>query len=350
MKVLVTGASGYIGARAIPVLLKAGYTVRAAFTKPERSSEFWWAQKDGVDIVGMDVFDPRQVADAVDGVSGVLYLIHSMDGDDFSEKDRQAATTMAQACATAQVDKIVYVSGIVPQVDESELSEHITSRLEVERLLTASGVPTVSLRAAVIMGYGSTSFEIIRQISERMPVHTIPTWMESRVQPVAVTDMCAAIVGAFADSGPSRHVDIAGPTALPYSELLERYCQIAGITRPQMELPGVSSDVVGVLAGAITDVDSATVEALIESLHHDMVASGEQARSLLPSDHLMVDLDSSIRRALREPNEAVPPRERDPLARMPFDPQWAGGSGGGLGAAGAALSAVASALKDRLAP
>lgn len=349
MRILVTGATGYIGSRAVPALLDAGHDVRAAFTSPDKAPTFWWSTHPRVEVQEFDVFDADSVRAAVAGVDGVLYLIHSMDGDDFAEKDDQAASTMAEEGAAAGVSKFVYVSGIVPDVDESELSEHITSRLSVERTLADSGVPTITLRAAVIMGSASTSFEIIRQISERLPVHAVPEWMDSTVQPIAVTDVTAAIVGAFAHDGPSHAYDVGGPTALPYADLLQTYCEVAGIKRSQVSLPGVSSDVVGVLAGSITDVDSATVEALIDSLHHDMVAADDDfVEDLLPGGHELVDLEESIRRSLAAPDLEADPANRDPLGPMPYDPDWAGSSHGGLDTAKAAVKAVASSIAQRL--
>lgn len=342
-RVLVTGASGYVGARLIPGLLEEGYQVRAGFTDPAKAERFWW--HDQVEVVALDVLDPGTVDAAMQGVDALLYLVHSMASDDFAEKDRKAARIVADAALAAGVSRIVYLSGIVP---DGELSEHLKSRLEVEEILTVSGISTITLRAAVVVGAGSTSFEIIRQISERMPVHTIPSWMNSTVQPIAVVDVIEAIIGAIEVDGPSRHFDVAGPDRLPYADLLDRYSDIAGLTRPQVGLPGIGSDTVGVLAGLITDVPSATVEALIESLHHDMVAAEDDfVADLMPADHRLVGVDEGFRRSLADRPANVDPRSLDPMAAMPFDPDWSGGEGGGLGSAVAGVASVLRSIAVR---
>lgn len=347
MRVLVTGASGYVGSRLVPALLGAGHEVRAAFSRPEKAEGYWWAPR--VEVVGMDVTEPEQVRAAVEGVQAVYYLIHGMGGSDFRDKDRRSAQTMARACSEAGVERIVYLSGVVPDVPESELSEHITSRLEVERALTESGATVITLRAAIVLGSGSTSFEIVRQISERMPVQTVPDWMDSRVQPIAVTDVVAALVGALGVDSGSRSYDVGGPEQLGYPQLLRTYAEVAGIGRPQLAVPGLPSELVGVLAGLLADVPAPTVEALVESLHHDMVCQElDFVADLLPEDHDLVPVEEAIRRALAEPEPGTPPERVDPLATMPHDPQWAGGSGGGLGSLVQGVSAVAAGVVERV--
>lgn len=212
----------------------------------------------------------------------------------------------------------------------------MASRLEVERLLTRSGITTITLRAAVIVGSGSTSFEIIRQISERMLVTTVPDWMNSQVQPIAVTDVLEALLGALAvhfGRGPTTWA--APEERLPYPELLKLYAGVAGLRRPQVAIPALPTDVVGTLAGLLTDVPTSTVEALVESLHHDMVCRENDARAaLFRSGHTFVPLKESFVRALARPQMGraadTDPRTLDPMGPMPHDPQWSGGHGGGI--------------------
>ncbi|HET6950944.1 MAG TPA: NAD(P)H-binding protein [Acidimicrobiales bacterium] len=347
--VLVTGATGYIGGRLVPRLLRDGHCVRAAVTDPAKARNRWWRGE--VELVTMNVLDPPTVAAAVEGVDVVYYLIHGLGGDDFAEVDRRSATTMAEAAAAAGVGRIVYLGGLVPDAPEAELSEHISSRLEVERILTASGVPTITLRAAIVTGSGSTSFEIVRQISERLPVQTIPRWMDSRVQPIAISDVVEALAGALAVDAEPRHYDVGGPERMPYSRLLDAYAEVAGLSRPQVSVPGLPTDLVGSLAGVIADVPGTTVAALVESLHHDMVCHEvDWTYELLPDDHALVGVEESFRRALAEPDLTVPPPERDPLGPLPGDPSWAGGQGGGVGSAVAGARAVVTGLAGLLRP
>ncbi len=349
--VLVTGATGYVGSRLIPRLLADGHTVRAAVTDLDKAADRWWA--DQVELVRMDVLEADTVDAALEGVDAVFYLIHGMAGEDFAIRDRASAETMAYACAMAGVRTIVYLSGLVPDVPEDELSEHIASRLEVERILSgaSAGIRTITLRAAIVTGSGSTSFEIVRQISERMPVQAIPAWMDSRVQPIAVVDVVEALAGALRANSESRSYDVGGPERMPYTSLLDVYASVADLSRPQVVLPGLPSDLVGTLAGAITDVPGGTVEALVESLGHDMVCHDvDWTYDLLPEDHHLVGVEESFSRALATPDESVPPAERDPLGPMPGDADWAGGQGGGLASAVAGSKAVVTELVDRLTP
>ncbi len=335
----MTGATGYVGGRLVPVLLGRGHDVRTTTSSPDREQP-WWG--DRVETVVMDALDPDQVASACEGVDAVYYLIHGMGGDDFAETDLRAATNFAAGVRAHGVERVVYLSGVVPDVDESELSEHITSRLAVERALIDLPATVVVLRAAVLLGSGSTSFEIIRQVSERMPVHTVPSWMDSMVQPIAIVDVLEALVGALAYDGPSRHFDVGGPDRLRYGALLEEYTDHAGLERPQVNVPLLPTALVGTLVGSLTDVPRPTVEALVESLHHDMVAMDDDFQTmLLPVGHRLVGLDEALGRSLA--SQAAAPEDADPMGPLPQDPAWASG-----GDDRPALAKVVDAVKDVL--
>ncbi len=321
MDILVTGATGYVGSRLVPLLLERGHVVRTTTIDAEHEQP-WWG--DRVETVDMDALHPGQVAAACEGVDAVYYLIHGMGGDDFADTDRRAAGNLVDGVRAHDIERIVYLSGLVPEVAEDELSEHIRSRLEVEQIFRSGPATVVVLRAAVLLGSGSTSFEIIRQVSERMPVHTVPTWMDSMVQPIAVVDVLEALLGALDYRGPSRHFDVGGPDQLRYAALLDAYTTHAGLERPQIDVPFLPTALVGTLVGSLTDVPRPTVEALVESLRHGMIAANDDFRELLlPEGHQLLSLDESLRRSLA-PRVSVP-EDADPMGPLPQDPVWASG-------------------------
>ncbi len=320
--VLVTGAAGYVGSRLVPRLLADGHRVRAAFTDPSRASRQWWA--DEVEVVGLDALDRESVAAAVDGVDVVVWLVHHLAGSSFSFRDRRAATVMARAASLAGVRRIVYLGGIVPDVPVGELSEHLTSRVEVERLLGSTGVPTTSLRAAIVIGAGSTSFDIVLGTARGLPFQPVPSWLRSDVQPIALTDVSEALAGAVRTRRRSRSYDVAGPERMSYAELLDRVTRADGLRRIRVPLPDLVTSllapVTAPLTAALSRVPVATVAALLDSLRHDMVAGdADFAQDLLPKHHRLVPVDEAIRRALVEPDDGLPPGERDPLGPMPQD-------------------------------
>lgn len=331
-RVLVTGAGGYIGTRLVPELLRRGHHVRATFSTGTPRADLWWTRErawtDRLEIIGMDAADPAQVEAAVEGIDSVYYLIHAMGGADFAARDREWATTLGKAAAAAGVGRLVYLSGLVPQIDERQLSRHITSRLEVERILGDHDVPALTLRAAIVIGSGSTSFEMIRQLSERLPVRGVPLWLRSDVQPIAVVDVIEALANALDAPAVSRFYDVGGPDTVPYPWLMSTYAELAGIVRPYLPLPVAPTRLLGFLAGRIASVNSTTAQALVESLHHDMVCGetyDDFVRDLLPEGHRLLDVRSALTRAMERPRAGVRPAERDPMGPLPGDPDYAGG-------------------------
>jgi uncharacterized protein YbjT (DUF2867 family) len=347
VRVLVTGAGGYIGSRLVPALVAARHEVRVGFRDPARAQQFTWHEQ--VEPVALDVTDEAAVALAVDGMDAVYYLVHGMGGRDFAETDRLSARLLADAAEASEVQRIVYLSGVVPDGPPERLSEHITSRLEVESILNLAAVTTLTLRAAIVIGSGSTSFEILRQISERLPVQAVPGWMAAQVQPIAVVDVVAVLVGALTAPVESRAYDIGGQDVLGYRDLLGLYAEVAGLTRPQVEVPLVPSHVMGHAAGVLTDLPASTVRALVESLHADMVCDERDfLDDLLPEGHRLVPLREAIERALGVGVQAGVP---DPMGPLPGDPAWAdGGRPDSLPRLAGLMGGAAGRLASRLMP
>ncbi|GAA5214131.1 hypothetical protein GCM10023323_57900 [Streptomyces thinghirensis] len=216
LRCLVTGATGYIGGRLVPELLAAGHRVRCLARSPHKLRDHPWAGQ--AEVVRGDVTDAVSVSGAMEGIDVAYYLVHALGGGgDFEETDRRAARTFAERAEAAGVRRIVYLGGLTPPgVPEHDLSPHLRSRAEVGRVLLASGVPTTVLRAAVVIGSGSASFEMLRYLTERLPVMVTPSWVHTRIQPVAVRDVLRALVGSARMPGDvSRAFDIGGPDRDP---------------------------------------------------------------------------------------------------------------------------------------
>ncbi|UTT67328.1 NAD(P)H-binding protein [Janibacter sp. CX7] len=316
LRVLVTGATGYVGSRLVPELLAAGHTVVAA--SRSGTQKFPW--DDEVETREFDIEDDDLVASAVDGVDAVIYLVHSMESEDFERRDRQAAQRMASACEQAGVQRIVYLSGLVP---DGQLSPHLRSRYEVEQVFLNCAVPTVVLRAAMIIGAGSTSYELLRRLSQRVPLFTpVPTWMHSKVQPIAIVDVLHLVRRALTvQPPPNDHFDVGGEDVLEYVELLRLFAQVARLPRVQVEVPGLPSAVVGRISALISGMQSTEVNHLIVSLRHDMVCEDYSVRDeLLEPGYDYVPIGEALQRALDSSGPAGTTREGDVMSGAPTDP------------------------------
>ena len=324
MRVLVTGARGYIGSRLVPELLARGHEVIATSSDGSSRTDDPWREQ--VQWRAMDVFDPEQVRAAVEGIDVLVYLIHGLDDRDYVSRDAIAAANVAQAVDDAGVGHVVYLSGLVPDLPDAELSDHLRSRLQVEDILTLSSATTLTLRAAIVMGSGSASFEVVRQVSRRMPgIRPVPTWMrDTLVQPIAVSDAVEYLALAVEATDVHGYLDIGGPDVLSYPELLRVYADVVGYTRVQIPLPWMPPELMGPVAGALTDVDDATVEALVHSLHHDMICRHDAREVLGEPGRTLVGVRESITRGVVpfDPAHDGAAAGEDPLRPSAGDPAW----------------------------
>lgn len=312
MRVLVLGATGYVGSRLVPHLLDLGHGVVAASSSAPDPDRFGWDER--VEAVRCDVTDAASVEDAIAGVDAVVYLVHSLQRSDFTDRDRRGAEIVAAAVREHGVRRLVYLSGLVPPVPETELSAHIASRLEVERIILDASDEATALRAGVVIGAGSTSFEIIRQIATLFVVAPVPLWMHHSVQPIAVSDVLRAIAEALDDDGPRGAVDIGGPDVVTYPRLIRACSRGAGLSRVRLPAPVAPCGLVGLATALATTAPFHTVTSLIESLHHDMVCRPGQTWVPRAGDPLL-GLDDAIRRA-------GDPSYLGPEAALPSDPGW----------------------------
>ena len=334
LRCLVTGASGYIGGRLVPELLSAGYTVRCMARDPGKLTDRPWS--DEVEIAAADALDASAVRRAMESVDVAYYLIHSLGtGASFEERDRSAARIFAEAAKAAGVRRIVYLGGIISG-QAGQLSPHLRSRAEVGDILLASGVPTAALQAAVIIGSGSASFEMLRYLTERLPAMITPRWVETRIQPIGVHDVLRYLAGsAELPADVSRRFDIGGPDVLTYAEMMRRYAEVAGLTpRIIVQVPLLTPRLSSLWVGLVTPVPASLARPLVESLRNEVVCSEHDIAAYVPDPPGgCLSLDQAIALALRHTREGdvstrwssatTPGAPSDPL---PTDPSWAGGS------------------------
>ncbi|MDE2801943.1 MAG: SDR family oxidoreductase [Chloroflexota bacterium] len=281
--ILVTGATGYIGGRLAPRLVREGYGVRVLARSRGRVEARPWARD--VEIAIGDVLDPATLAPALEGVDCVYYLVHSMaKGHGFRDTDIRAARAFAESAQRAGVRRIVYLGGLGDP--GARLSEHLRSRQETGDALREAGVPVTEFRAAVIVGAGSISFEMVRYLVERLPVMVCPRWIYSRVQPIAVGDLLdylAAALGCPASAG--RIVEIGGRDVVTYGGMMLGYARARGLRRLLLPVPVLTPRLSSYWVHLVTPIPSSIGGPLIDGLRNDVVVRDTTARDLFPDIH-----------------------------------------------------------------
>ena len=330
---LVTGATGYIGGRLVRELLQHGYRVRVFARHAERLTSYPWFSK--VEIVEGDANDRSAMAKAVAGVDVAYYLLHAlMVADDFVQLEKDWARTFGECSKEAGVSRIIYLGGMAEE--KAELSPHLSSRAETGEILRASGVPTIELRAGVVIGSGSASFEMLRYLTERIPVMITPKWVNVRIQPIAVRDVLRYLVGAAGVKQElNRYFDIGGPEVFTYKEMMIQYAEAAGLRKRHiLPLPVLTPRLSSGWVGLVTPVPITLARRLIDSLRNEVVAKDESIKEYIPDPPAgLTTFKRAVSLALtrikdanvetRWSNASLPGSPSEPL---PTDPKWAGGS------------------------
>ncbi|GFG74985.1 NAD(P)H-binding protein [Mycobacterium botniense] len=327
MRVVVTGATGYVGSRLVTALLADHHQVIAATRTPARLNRLGWSgEVIPIRLEASDAVLARAALTAAGPADVLYYLVHGIGQPGFRDADPKAAANVAAAAKDAGVRRIVYLGGFTP--DDDNLSEHLASRAEVAAALTVDGGPEVVwLGAAMIIGSGSTSFEMLRYVGDRFPLIPIPAWMDNPIDPVSIRDVVYYLTAAADGSRvPAGAYDISGPRTTTYRGLLHTYAQVSGRRRAGLRVRGVDTRVASWVTAAALPVPDGLAADLVKSLDHPMTASDTVLKDLVadpPGGPLVAE--EAIARALASP----PPRPvntlADPHHLADSDPVWAGG-------------------------
>jgi uncharacterized protein YbjT (DUF2867 family) len=331
--IFVAGATGYIGARLVPLLLEAGYRVRALARAPEKLQGRPWAQHSNLEIVKGDVLDKASLQKALGQCRAGYYLVHSMNPgvSDFASTDRLAACNMAEAAAECGLSQIIYLGGLGDTRDG--LSHHLQSRTEVGEILREGAVPVTILRAAMIIGSGSASFEILRYLVDRLPLMITPRWVDTPCQPIGVRNVLYYLVGCIEETKTiGETFDIGQPEVTNYRKLMEIYAEEAGLPRRLIiPVPVLTPRLSSYWIHVVTPVPASIARPLAEGLCNPVVCQENRIVEVLPQE--LFDARKAIRLALDRLRQhqvesswtdsgAIPPAEWS----IAGDPRWAGGS------------------------
>ena len=328
--VLVAGATGYIGRRLVSDLVAGGWHVRCLARTPSKLDTEPWRQQ--VEVVVADVLDPASLAESFKDVVAAYYLVHSIGSQaNWLERDLAAARNFREAAERAGVEQIIYLGGLGDDA-AGDLSPHLKSRHDVGSVLGAGAVPLTELRAAVVIGSGSASFEMLRHLVEVLPIMTTPRWVETRVQPIAVTDVLAYLVGVLGNpKAYGRTFEIGGPDVLTYRQLMQIYASVAGLRRRLiLPVPVLTPRLSSLWVGLVTSIPSHLARPLIDSLINEVVVKNhsiEDVVTLAP-----IGCREAISQSLRHLREfEVEGRwtdaelyGRSPADPIPTDPEWSG--------------------------
>jgi len=331
--ILVTGSTGYVGGRLAPLLLQHGYRVRAAARSPDKLRGRPWSSHPDVELVTLDAMDRESCVEALRGCRVAYYLIHSMSPQhkDFAEADRTAAANMVFAAEQAGLQRIIYLGGLGDT--EDQLSEHLRSRAEVASILRSGKVPVTVLRAAMIIGSGSASFESLRYLVDRLPMMITPRWVRTLSQPIAITDVLYYLVGCLEhDELAGEVLDIGGPDVATYRQLMEMYAEEAGLPkRLIIPVPVFTPKLSSYWIHLVTPVPAYIAQPLADGLRNPALCKDDKIRSVLP--HELLSCREAIKLALQQlKTQQIESHWTDagvaPIAEwaQSHDARWAGGT------------------------
>lgn len=332
-RILVTGATGYIGGRLIPKLLEEGYHIRAVGRSLAKLKSRSWSGHPHVDMMAVNLLDQESIKRACEDIDSVYYLVHSMvPGEkDFATTDRKAAKNMVAAAEANGVKRIIYLSGLGEK--EDNLSSHLVSRGEVADILQKGEVPTTILRAAVILGSGSSSFEILRYLVDRLPIMITPKWLRTQSQPIAIRNVIHYLVEVLKSKETiGQRLDIGGPDIVTYQQLMEIYAEEAGLRkRWVIPVPFLTPKLSSYWIHFVTPVPASISRPLADGLRNKAVCQDNRVVKLIPQN--LLSCREAMRRAIKNSQaDQVPTHWMDAGQIPPYewsyegDPSWSGGT------------------------
>ena len=324
--IFVTGATGYVGGRLVPLLLEAGYRVRCLVREPRKLDARPWRQHPDLEVVNADLEDREAVTEAMRGCKAAYYLVHSMvaTGGTYADRDRDLARLFANAARSADLPRIIYLGGLGEM--GPDLSQHLRSRRQVEEELASSNIPVTTFRAAMIIGSGSASFEILRYLVERLPVMITPKWVTTECQPVAISDVLHWLVSCLeVPETTGKTLEIGGDDVMAYQELMRVMAEELGLRRRIiLPVPVLTPRLSSHWINLVTPVSYRIARPLAEGLKNRVVVTDDTTQRLMP--HKALGAREAIRRALQKIEQQAVETRWSVAGPVPGDPSWAGGT------------------------